>query len=248
MYSIPRINHVQYKEKYRKILRPRRDHIDGLVIIIIIKRAPNPNSISPQVVITVLNSIFRMSEDEAYLTRQPQTFARLVPSVYSMAWKAISRRTKLTTEPAFGERLACAMKTRQLTERQVGCNALSEIGMSDSTVNRHQRRIAMKRLPIRFILFPVGLPLFLGASCAWQSDLDSLRTEVNSLRTLMEKSSAVSTEEARKAMARAEAAARTSDQAAQAARRAAELSRQAASEAKMASDKAGQMFRRSLRK
>jgi hypothetical protein len=106
----------------------------------------------------------------------------------------------------------------------------------------------MKRLPIRIMQLAVGLPLILGAGCAWQSDLDSLQTEVNSLRALMENSSAGSTEEARKAMARAEAAARTSDQAAQAARRAAELSQQAASEAKTASDKADKMFRRSLRK
>ena len=106
----------------------------------------------------------------------------------------------------------------------------------------------MKRLPIRIIPLAVGLPLILSAGCAWQSDLDSLRTDVNNLRMLMEKASAVSTEEARKTMARAEAAARTSEQAAQAARRAAELSQQAASKAKMASDKADQMFRRSLRK
>ncbi len=106
----------------------------------------------------------------------------------------------------------------------------------------------MKRLPMRFILLTVGLPLIFNAGCAWQSDVDSLRTEVISLRTLTENSSAVSTEAARKLMAEAEAAVRTSNQAAQAARRAAELSQQAASEAKLASKKTDQMFRKSLRK
>jgi len=154
-------------------------------------------------------------------------------------------------KPVGGSNLGNLGFINPLTERKVGCDTWSEIGKigtSDSTVERLQRRITMKRLPIRIIPLAVGLPLILGAGCAWQSDLDALRTDVNSLRTLMEKASAVSTEEARKVMARAEAAARTAEQAAQAARRATELSQQAASEAKMASDKTDKMFRRSLRK
>jgi outer membrane protein OmpA-like peptidoglycan-associated protein len=41
----------------------------------------------------------------------------------------------------------------------------------------------MKKSPFRFVALVTTLPIFLGAGCAWQSDLEALQKEVSSLRT-----------------------------------------------------------------
>ncbi len=41
----------------------------------------------------------------------------------------------------------------------------------------------MKMSPLRFVTLVMTLPIFLGAGCAWQSDLVALQKEVSSLRT-----------------------------------------------------------------
>ncbi len=40
----------------------------------------------------------------------------------------------------------------------------------------------MRKSPFRFVALVVTLPIFLGAGCAWQSDLEALQKEVSSLR------------------------------------------------------------------
>ncbi len=40
----------------------------------------------------------------------------------------------------------------------------------------------MKMSPLRFVTLVMTLPIFLGAGCAWQSDLEALQNEVSSLR------------------------------------------------------------------
>ena len=40
----------------------------------------------------------------------------------------------------------------------------------------------MKISPLRFVTLVMTLPIFLGAGCAWQSDLEALQKEVSSLR------------------------------------------------------------------
>ena len=40
----------------------------------------------------------------------------------------------------------------------------------------------MKMSPLRFVTLVMTLPIFLGAGCAWQSDLEALQKEVSSLR------------------------------------------------------------------
>ena len=41
----------------------------------------------------------------------------------------------------------------------------------------------MKKSPLRFVALVMTLPIFLGAGCAWQKDLEALQKEVSSLRT-----------------------------------------------------------------
>ena len=42
----------------------------------------------------------------------------------------------------------------------------------------------MKKSPFHFVALVMTLPIFLGAGCEWQSDLEALQKEVSSLRTV----------------------------------------------------------------
>ena len=78
----------------------------------------------------------------------------------------------------------------------------------------------MKKVPFRFLAIVMILPIFLGAGCAWQSDVNLLNRQVEDLQNDMKSSNAVLTASTNQALATATAAAKTSEQAANAAQKA----------------------------
>ena len=78
----------------------------------------------------------------------------------------------------------------------------------------------MKKSPFRFLAIVMTLPIFLGAGCAWQSDVNLLRRQVGDLQNDMKSSNAVLAASTKQALATATAAAKTSEQAANAAQKA----------------------------
>ncbi len=75
----------------------------------------------------------------------------------------------------------------------------------------------MKKSPFRFVALVMTLPIFLGAGCAWQSDLEALQKEVSSLRTNSALSSKQALDMATEASQNAERAANVARQAVEAA-------------------------------
>ncbi len=79
----------------------------------------------------------------------------------------------------------------------------------------------MKKSPFRFLAAVMILPIFLGAGCAWQSDLNLLRRQVGDLQNDMKSANAVMAASTKQTLATATAAARTAEQAVNAAQKAA---------------------------
>ncbi len=88
----------------------------------------------------------------------------------------------------------------------------------------------MNKSPFRFLALVMTLPIFLGAGCAWQSDLEALQREVS-------KVSADSASSSKRALDTATAASQNSERAANAARQATELSQKAVAAAEAANMK-----------
>ncbi len=80
----------------------------------------------------------------------------------------------------------------------------------------------MKKSPLRFVALVMILPIFLGAGCAWQSDLEALQKEVSSLRTNSALSSKQALDMATVASQNATVASQNAERAANAARQAVE--------------------------
>ena len=75
----------------------------------------------------------------------------------------------------------------------------------------------MKKSPLRFVALVMTLPIFLGAGCAWQKDLEALQKEVSSLRTESAASSKQALDMATEASQNAERAAKVARRAVEAA-------------------------------
>ena len=80
----------------------------------------------------------------------------------------------------------------------------------------------MKKSTFRFVALVVTLPIFLGAGCAFQSDLKALQQEVNSLRSNVNKVSADLALSSKQALDMATEASQNAGRAANVARRAVE--------------------------
>ncbi len=80
----------------------------------------------------------------------------------------------------------------------------------------------MRTSPLRFVTLVMTLPIFLGAGCAWQSDLEALQKEVSSLRSNVEKTSTDLALSSKQALDKATEASQNAARAANVARQAVE--------------------------
>ena len=78
----------------------------------------------------------------------------------------------------------------------------------------------MKKSPIRFLAVVMMLPFFLGAGCAWQSDLEALQKKVSGLDTNINKVRADASLGSKQALDTATAALKNAERAANAAQKA----------------------------
>lgn len=78
----------------------------------------------------------------------------------------------------------------------------------------------MRKSPFRSLAFVATLPIFLGAGCAWQSDLDALQKEVNSQRSYIDKVATESAQGSKQSLDMATAALQNAERAANAAQKA----------------------------